>query len=164
MNKQELIRQRKMPLVADTSFVPSDIIEFRNLFDDEIAYIGYPNNNGSNSYFMFDNQIGIYSNSNEKDGAWKFIEMILSYDYQKQFVDIYNGDALIPLRKDCYNELLDNMMASEEMNINMSIEERDDFVKMVNSTQKSSSYDIVMMNIILEEAQVYFNEKNLSMK
>lgn len=158
-NKQELIQQNKMPLVPETGFVPSDIIEYRNLFGDEIAYIGYPNNNGSNSYFMFENQIGIYSNSNEKDGAWQFIEMILSYDYQKRFVDIYNDDALIPLRKDCYNELLDNMVSSEEMNIKMSIEERDDFAKMVNSTQKSSSYDIVMMQIILEEAQVYFNEK-----
>lgn len=155
-NKQELIQQNKTSLVPETSFTPSDIIEYRNLFGDEIAYIGYPNNNGSNNYFVFENQIGIYSNSNKKDGAWQFIEMILSYDYQKRFVDIYNDDTLIPLRKDCYNELLDNMISSEEIKI--SIEERDNFSKMVNSTQKSSSYDIVIMQIILEEAQVYFYE------
>lgn len=158
-NKQELIQQNKMMLVPEDGFVPSDIIEYRNLFGEKIAYIGYPNNNGSDSYFMFENQIGIYSNSNEKDGAWQFIEMILSYDYQKRFVDLYNDDALIPLRKDCYNELLDNMVSSEEMEIKMSVEERDDFANMVNSAQKSISYDIVMMQIILEEAQVYFNEK-----
>lgn len=156
-SKQELIRQNKMSLVPESGFVPTDIIEYRNLFGDEISYIGYPNNNGSDSYFTFENQIGIYSNSNEKDGAWQFIEMILSYDYQKRFTDIYNDDALIPLRKDCYIELLDNMVSSEE--IKMSVEERDDFSQMVNSTQRSSSYDIVIMQIILEEAQVYFSEK-----
>ena len=48
------------------------------------------------------------------------------------------------------------MISSEEIKI--SIEERDNFSKMVNSTQKSSSYDIVIMQIILEEAQVYFYE------
>lgn len=156
-NKHELIQKNKMPLVAEAGFVPSDIIDYRNLFGDEIKYIGYPNNNGSNSYFMFENQIGIYSNSKEKDGAWQFIEMILSYDYQKRFVDIYNDDPLIPMRKDCYNELLDNLVSSEE--IKLSIEESDDFMKMVNSTQKSSSYDMVMLQIIFEEAQDYFNER-----
>lgn len=155
--KQELIQQNKMALVPVAGFVPEDIIEYRNLFGDKIAYIGYPKENGSSSYFMFENQIGIYSNSNEKDGAWQFIEMILSYDYQKQFIDIYNDDPLIPLRKDCYNELLDTMVSSEEFKI--SNEEKDDFSKMINSIQKSTSYDIVMMQIILEEAQVYFNEK-----
>ena len=157
INKKELIQKNRKSLVSENGFVPSDIIEYRNLFGGEIAYIGYPNNNGLDSYFMFENQIGIYSNSDEKDGAWQFIEMILSYDYQKQFVDIYNDDALIPLRKDCYNELLNNMISAEEYNI--SIEEKDDFDKMVNSIKKSSSYDTVMMQIILEEAQTYFNGK-----
>ena len=157
INKKELIQKNRKSLVSENGFVPSDIIEYRNLFGGEIAYIGYPNNNGFDSYFMFENQIGIYSNSDEKDGAWQFIEMILSYDYQKQFVDIYNDDALIPLRKDCYNELLNNMISAEEYNI--SIEEKDDFDKMVNSIKKSSSYDTVMMQIILEEAQTYFNGK-----
>lgn len=157
LDKQELIHQNKMSLVSETNFIPSDIINYRNLFGDEITYIGYPNNNGSNSYFVFENQIGIYSNSNKKDGAWKFIEMILSYDYQKRFIDIYSDDSLIPSRKDCYNELLDNMISSEEIKI--SIEEKDNFSKMVNSTQKCSSYDITVMKIILEESQVYFNGK-----
>ncbi len=156
-SKQELIRQNKMLLVPEADFVPTDIIEYRELFGDEISYVGYPNNNGSNSYFTFENLIGIYSNSKEKEGAWQFIEMILSYDYQKGFTDIFNDDGLIPLRKDCYLELLDNMVSTKE--IKMSVEERDDFSQMINSTQKSSSYDIVIMQIILEEAQVYFNEQ-----
>ena len=49
------------------------------------------------------------------------------------------------------------MISAEEYNI--SIEEKDDFDKMVNSLKKSSSYDTVMMQIILEEAQTYFNGK-----
>ena len=156
-NKIELIQQNTMPLIPGISLIPGDVAEYRKILGEEIQYVGYPNKDGSNNYFVFENQIGIYSNSKQKEGAWKFIEMILSYDYQKHFVDIYSDDALIPLRKDCYNEVLDSMMKSKE--IQLSAEEKVDFDKLLDSTRKSSSYDIVMLQIINEEAQEFFNKK-----
>ena len=153
----ELIQQNTMPLIPGVSLIPRDVAEYRNILGEEIQYVGYPNKNGSNNYFVFENQIGIYSNSKEKEGAWKFIEMILSYDYQKHFVDIYSEDALIPLRKDCYNEVLDSMKKSEE--IQLTDEEKEDFDTLVDSTHKSSSCDIEMIQIIDEETKDYFDKK-----
>jgi ABC-type glycerol-3-phosphate transport system substrate-binding protein len=164
MTRNEMIEQGKVLLLDESDFVPQEISSYRKLFGEEIAYIGYPNKEGQGSYFAFNNQIGIYSESNVKDGAWEFLRMLLSEEYQEQYADLSKGLDRIPIRKDCFDLLMNELSSPQE-----DTEESDDdillpteeeaFRNLVANTNKAVSYDIEMMQIIEEEAQSYFEGK-----
>lgn len=166
MAKDEAIRQEKVLWLDDSDFVPQDISSYRKLFGEEIAYIGYPNKAGQGNYFTFNSQIGICSESKVKDGAWEFLRMLLSYEYQEQYADLSKGMYRVPIRKDCFDLLMTNLSNPQE-DIE-GLEEDDDiispteaksFCKLVENTHKAVSYDIEVMKIIEEEAQLYFSGK-----
>ena len=164
--RNELIEQGKVLLVNESDFVPQDILTYAKMFGGEISYIGYPNKEGHGSYFAFNSQIGIYSGSDVKEGAWEFLRTLLSSEQQEKYADIYSGLDRIPVRKDCFDQLMTNLSTSqgefEEAGEDYEVitqEQEQAFRDIVNNTNKAISYDIEMMNIIDEEAQAYFAGK-----
>ncbi|MDE5864903.1 MAG: hypothetical protein K2H34_11220 [Lachnospiraceae bacterium] len=161
MTKDEAIQQEKVLWIDETNFVPQEIASYRKLFGGELAYIGYPKKEGSESYFSFDHQIGICSESKVKDGAWEFFRMLLSYEYQEQCADLSKGMERIPIRQDCFDLLLERLSnpqedSFEEENDILSSSQEEAFRNLVTNTHTVVSYDIEMMKIIEEEAQRYF--------
>ena len=165
MTRNEMIQQGKVLWIDDSDLVPQEISSYGKLFGEEIAYIGYPNKEGQGSYFALNNQIGICSESNVKDGAWEFLRMLLSYEYQEQYADLNKGMNRIPVRQDCFNLLMTNLSnpqdtEREEDNDIISSTQEESFRNLVANTHKVVSYDIEMMKIIEEEAQLYFAGEN----
>lgn len=163
--RNESIQQGNILFIDDTDFVPQDILTYQDLLGGEVSYIGYPNKEGQGSYFTFNSRIGIYSGSKMKDGAWEFLRMLLSPEYQAKYADIYSGLEKIPVRKDCFDQLLTNLSTlpedteePEEGGV-ITAEQVQSFRDMVNRTHKAISYDIEIINIIDEEAQTYFAGK-----
>ena len=158
-----MIQQGKIIWIDESNFVPQEIMSYNKLFGEEIAYMGYPNKEGNGSYFSIDTQIGICSKSNVKDGAWEFIRMLLSYEYQEQYADLNKGMNRVPVRSDCFDLLMDCLSNpqgdiegfDEEKGV-ISAEQEKEFRNLINNTHEVSSYNIEVMKIIEEEAQSYF--------
>lgn len=163
MTRDEMIQQGKIIWIDESNFVPQEIISYNKLFGEEIAYMGYPNKGGNGSYFSIDTQIGICSKSDVKDGAWEFIRMLLSYEYQEQYADLSKGMNRVPVRSDCFDLLMDCLSNpqgdiegfDEEKDV-ISAEQEKEFRNLMNNTHEVSSYNIEVMKIIEEEAQSYF--------
>lgn len=163
MTRDEMIQQGKIIWIDESNFVPQEIMSYNKLFGEEIAYMGYPNKEGNGSYFSIDTQIGICSKSNVKDGAWEFIRMLLSYEYQEQYADLNKGMNRVPVRSDCFDLLMDCLSNpqgdiegfDEEKGV-ISAEQEKEFRNLINNTHEVSSYNIEVMKIIEEEAQSYF--------
>lgn len=163
MTRDEMIQQGKIIWIDESNFVPQEIMSYNKLFGEEIAYMGYPNKEGNGSYFSIDTQIGICSKSDVKDGAWEFIRMLLSYEYQEQYADLNKGMNRVPVRSDCFDLLMDRLSNpqgdiegfDEEKDV-ISAEQEKEFRNLINNTHEVSSYNIEVMKIIEEEAQSYF--------
>ena len=160
LTREEMIRQGKVLWMDESDFVPQEIAYYSKLFGGEISYIGYPNQEGNGSYFSINTRIGICSESEVKDGAWEFICMLLSYEYQEQYADLHKGMNRIPVRRDCFELLMTRLSNPQEdiegINPNISCIQEKDFRNLVENTHKVVSYDIEVMKIIEEEAQAYF--------
>ncbi|MCM1179647.1 MAG: extracellular solute-binding protein [Clostridium sp.] len=162
MTRNEAVLQEKVLWIDEADFAPQEIASYKKLFGGELAYIGYPGTEGGESYFSFEHQIGICSQSNAKDGAWEFLSMLLSGEYQEQYTDFSNGLNCIPIRQDCFDLLLtklSNPQEDMEESEVLSSSEAEAFRSLVANTHEAVSYDIEMMKIIEEEAQLYFEGK-----
>ncbi len=153
----------------------------REIFGEDVNYIGYPTDDRQGSYFLFDGQIGIYSKSDNKDEAWEFLRSFLTKDFFAKYADIYEEQSV---RQDCFDLMLEANMAKEpytnslgldivprEGSVNygsiqiplrpMTEEEAETYKRIIDSTNKSVVYDDAVMQIVLDEAKVYFaGDKN----
>lgn len=56
---------------------------YESLYNDDITFIGFPTNTGNGHCFTnITDQFAINANSAQKDGAWEFIKLLLSEEYQ----------------------------------------------------------------------------------
>ncbi|MCM1500127.1 MAG: extracellular solute-binding protein [Clostridium sp.] len=164
MRRDEMIEQGKLLWTDDDSFVPQKILEYQKLFGGEICYMGYPNREGQEYYFSFNNQIGITSASKVKDGAWEFIRMLLSEQYQQKNINVLQEETTgIPIRRDCFEQLMKELKKSEgnekptdATQQFLTEQQVKTFCSLVENTHKTIKYDIEMLKIIREEAQLYF--------
>lgn len=158
------------------SFTPEQVQIDKQIFGEDITYIGYPNRERQGSYFNFDSSMGICSKSQMKKEAWAFIRTFMTREYQgKELDSIYYA---MPTRQDCFDLKLKEKMATEAYTDEfgkeieplegtrnwgsveleekpLSQEEVDVYVNLINNTKKSNSLDEEMMSIVMEEAQAY---------
>lgn len=170
------LREGKV-LLNTTDTFSMDLVQVdKQMFGEDITYIGYPNREKLGSYFQFNNQIGIYPKSEVKDKAWEFIRTFMTKEYQGTMM--YST----PTRQDCFDLRVKAMTATKaytdefgqeieplegswmygsvEMKKEpLSQEEVDMYVHLINNTKKCSGSDGVMMDIVLEEAKAYFDGK-----
>lgn len=73
-------------------------------YNGKVKNVGYPTKDGSPCYLMNPQmQLGIYSQSENKDGAWAFIEYLLSEEMQ----DWYGAENnIFPVRKEAFETYL----------------------------------------------------------
>lgn len=73
-----------------------------NTEGNRIIVSGYPTNQGGVSYVFPKNAIAMNSKSKNKDAAWEFLKLIISYEYM---LDDCYSDNSIPYRRDCMDTL-----------------------------------------------------------
>lgn len=164
----------------------TEIYMNRNIFGEDVTYIGYPNKDREGSYFQFDHPLAIYSKSEEKDAAWEFIRIFMTKEYQGK-KDLYGYS--MPTRQDCFDLMLEANLATEWYINEMGQEifpgemwsvytlsnqgvsdgknpftqkDADELTALIANTKRRVSYEDALMNIIQEEAEIYFaGEKSL---
>lgn len=130
-------------------------------FHEPASIIGYPTENGSLSYVEVNSGFSIFSNSDNKDGAWDFIK-------QSCFSDSYyhgtEGRNLFPAIEKYMDEQLDHIQTLYEND-----EEQQGFAPMTDSEReqckafaKSAAKNVIkrdqnVIPIIYEEIGAYFN-------
>ncbi|MCM1157788.1 MAG: extracellular solute-binding protein [Bacteroidales bacterium] len=156
-----LMREGKI-LLAEEQVGYNQIQIYEELFGGEITFIGYPCEDRQGSYFAFYQQMGIYSRSEVKEGAWEFIRMFMTKKYQEDVLGI-------PTREDCLDNAIQryNRNAVEtpgffdyesvviEMEP-MSEKRQNKLKELISHTHKSYSGNTDLMGIIQEEAEAYF--------
>lgn len=154
----------------------------RNIYGDDITYIGYPNTSGEGSYFDFVGKYGIFANSENKDEAWRFVRRYFTEEYQSK-----NMSEIMPCRKDCFEEKIKEFTAEENyvnkygeeitslnnvdsweaygLTINIrpcNDKEIDEYKAVLNNTKRYYDVNSTVVGIIQEESEAYFSgEKSL---
>lgn len=156
---------------------------YKTLFGkDNYKIIGYPTSEGTGIICDLAGELnfGITEKCKNKEAAWEFVKTILSYEYQKQ--NNYYG---LPIRKDVLEKKLEQAMATKEYidedgnkvepqeysywtedgEIKLGVlnqEEVDEIKHIISQVDRCSSYSQTIgeiVNIITEEANVYFDGK-----
>ena len=171
------VKEGKQLLVEAVSLSMDTINMYSSMFGEDITFIGYPGKEGAESSFRFQNQIGISSKSKVKDVSWEFVRTFMTKEYQGK-----NNKMSAPTRKDCFEMLLKAMTTTSsytdelgqlvmpvegywELN-GVGIEARpltnDEalmYKELVNNTKRCADSDSTVRDIIVEEANMYFNDK-----
>lgn len=95
-----LLQQGK--ILLDTGYIYDfNEIQFINaMFDNEAAFIGYPNNAGdSGTYFEMTGAMAIVEASSNKEGAWNFIEAYLTKEPGQYDEALYSNKKLYAERR-----------------------------------------------------------------
>lgn len=139
-------------------------LQIKNAFEDFASISGWPNKEGEAKYqFNFGSLFGIVSDSQHKDGAWDFMEYLLSDSYQKSLVD-----TGLPVVKNYFEEALTKGMDQGALYMNSYTGEADkDLVpaledqEAVRRIADSIYYDQLrtgaVNDILLEETAPVFN-------
>ena len=126
----------------------------REMFRDEINYIGYPCDDRDGTYMKFNTMLGMNAKSKKKEGAWSFMRMFMTKDFQQN-----NIFCDWPSRTDCYEEKIAESIADTPE----YKQDVDELKKIISRTHKRDrSEDTLMNDIIWDEAEKYFQgKKNL---
>ncbi len=176
LNYSSLVKDGKVLFVnGDISLGMIQV--YKKMYDDDITLIGYPSEDKEGSYFNFNNMTGIYSKSKNKEGAWEFVRTLISKEYQMNEWKMND----IPTRKDCFEIKIKKETAKEKYNdeygdeiipadfcwsyenfevqiVPASNEDVRMYRKLIDNTKKVGECNDFILEIILEEAEAYFNE------
>lgn len=150
---------------------------YKGLFDEDIAFVGYPNNEREGNLIQPSGGcVGISSKSKNKDGAWEFLQTMIGKEHQENMKDSWGFPIMISalekkfeedMTPDYYEdengEQVENMKTSwgyDDFNIDIyaaTQEEIDAVWALLKSADKiSGSVDEQLTNIITEETEAFF--------
>lgn len=162
-------------LLMSTSFSSvQDYQMYRAMFGEPVTMIGYPTISGSGNALSGQNCFAINANSKNKDAAWQFIKSFLTPEHYENS-DVWGFPTLIS----AYNKVNEEYMTPEyyedengeqveqskggwgwdDFDIDLYAakqEEVDAITDLINSCDRSYSYDTQLMEIINEEAAPFF--------
>lgn len=164
---------------------PDSFQYYKELLGGEVSCVGYPNGVGEvGSYFRLDGiRLAITAASGHKDEAWSFLRRYLLPKFDKS-VTLKAGDriegfpinradfettmarAMTPVMETRNGELqeVDRYISTftfGDIDASISIDtlsptEYDQIMAIYNATERTSDYDVNLMNIITERAGAYF--------
>jgi ABC-type glycerol-3-phosphate transport system substrate-binding protein len=112
---------------------------------------GYPTLDGSSCCVLYPTeQYAVYSGSENPDGAWAYLESVLSKEQQLRYAYLDNG---IPVRKDVMEIYLAQPVASGEY---LSEENRVLFEKMLDELVLPQYTNSALLSILWEELDAFF--------
>lgn len=152
--------------IRDTNYM------INGYFGGDVAFIGFPTENGSGSYVSATESYAISSKSRNKEGAWEFLRYYLTDEYQseiswgmpvqrKQFDEMAGKGTERPyyLNEDGTKEEYDDYfyMNGEEIKLDpLSQEQVERIVGFILSVDKCYYYNESIMNIINEEMDAFY--------
>ena len=160
---------QKKYLVEEVSFMSMvDYLAVRNAVKDFGTVTGYPNSRGEAMYQLyFQNLYGMNNASPNKEGAWDFLEYLISEENQKR-VSFY-----FPITEEGFNASLQKGQGENEASLNMftmewerglTPDEQDieDMWEIVRHVYYPDHQQSVIRAIILEETNMVFDGSKTS--
>lgn len=147
---------------------------YKAMFGGDVTFIGFPNESRDGSAFMLDNGLAMSAKCADKNAAWQFIRTLLTYDYQEANVWGF------PTNQKAFDEKLKTAMTPDyitdpdtgeqveqskgnwgwgDLTIDiyaLTQAEADQFMQLINSTDRIYGYDQDIMDIVTDETQAYF--------
>ena len=78
----------------------------QSMYGKEAAFIGFPNGDGDSKPVITPNiSVAISSKSKEKEGAFEFVKMLISEDFQTQVDNGTSGNAGLPILKSAFEAM-----------------------------------------------------------
>ena len=142
---------------------------FSNIGDaKELGMYGYPSYDGRGASIASASSAAISAKSNEKEGCWEFVKTLMSEDVQSEGdCNVININAEKKIVDRAYEDyastfnLLLKQGLPENQIISLGISKpnedaKETYLKIVESTNVSSTTDPAVMNVLNEELQGYF--------
>ena len=132
------IRNNKI-IFADLYSMSMEEVElYSEMFQEDISFIGYPNDQGTGLAATIGTDIGIYAKSANADGAWEFVKTFLTEEYISGGKGnmYYSG---FPLRKDALENEIKKNSATEAYT--------DKFGNEITPLESSWGYDDIEVEI-----------------
>lgn len=164
----------------------SSVQEFQmltGLYGEKVAFVGYPNSERKSNLIQPTNgSAAISSKSKHKDGAWEFVKVFISEEYQNNLVDNHHNWGF-PILKDALDKLFEQDMTPEyyedaegnqierpkttwgwddfDMEIYAATPAEIDAVRAVieSADRLSGSINEELTNIITEETEPFFKDQ-----
>ncbi len=176
--------QKEKVLLTDLSFVDvTDYQQYTYIFGDDVTNIGYPTADGSEGIFIEGiDSFAITSGSNQKEGAWAFLESVFSKqaDYQYRYgfpsttkdleamfeecmTPYYETDEFGNKVKDENGEYIEipkmiSQYDNYEIEVYAATQQEIDTIKfLIDKAKPACNHDEKIFMMIMEEAQAYFS-------
>ena len=168
----ESIHDKSILLCAGPITSVVDLTLHREIFGEDVKYVGYPSTDGVGHAVSMLNNLAINSQSDNKDAAWKFIKyLVMECNDQPGFpvyVKAFEDRLQESLETEYFNEY-----GYEEKAIKACYSDNDNFLsvyaaepcdvdmirKLINETNKKNEYNMHIQGIIEEEAQAFFEDQ-----
>ena len=147
-------------------YVPDLAQQIYGCIGEDIAYVGYPSESREGSCIRIGGiSFALSAESDNLEGAWEFVRMFLTEDFQRDELYGVNGSSL-PIRRDVFDERAQIAVTQEGYCfINgeffpippMTQEQIDRAVDFIESLHNMAFEDEVIINIIYEEAESFFH-------
>lgn len=145
---------RKDYLLVQAQVSSADYLADNESLYGRCVYIGYPNGGDGIHYYTLTNNfencmaMAIPTSSQNKEGAWNFIKIMLSRSCQLQIADTpYSG---MPVRYDILRETTEHSSASEK--------DIDRFYDLLNRTKYAErNVDVTLLDLIIDNGQDYLS-------
>lgn len=141
-------------------------------FGEAATCIGFPvsDESGGNGSTI-ENLYGFLmcSSSENKEGVWNFLKMLLMGDYYDILMEEEPGNMAFPIRKDIFEQAFDEWMEigevsdfnGQEHEISLTQEDKDYIVNLIECTDRLSNHNYEIYKIIEEETQAFYqNQKS----
>lgn len=144
---------------------------YEALYGDEISFVGYPSStNGGHCFINLIDQFAMNSESQNKDGAWQFLRILLTEEYQTEYDNAQfptNVKALenkiLEAQTDVETapvspQLYDNEILNEDNFIFTSATDQqiDNVMLLINDTATIGNSQFELIELVVDEAEDYF--------
>lgn len=175
----EYIQQNRV-LLTPVTIGAEDLQVYDTMYKEPVTYKGYPSDERGGTSFVFPVQIAMSAKSQNKDGAWQFLRMLMTKQYQSKDLSVDSGDeVVVPTRQDVFELYQKERMITEAYTdeTNMTILPMDltvdydgqevqlkpmdehqmqQFVDLVNNTNRVTMHEFELQQIVEDEAEMYF--------
>lgn len=163
-----------------TYYVMNSFMElqyYEALYGDRIAFVGYPSEtNSGNCFVNIMDQYGMSRNSENKEGAWQFLRVLYSEEYQYEKC-VSGGNICFPTNQTAMERLIEQSespltgLDSDGQEVEITTrgnqagfeyhaatqEQVDQILTVIENTDMISYMTSDILNIVVEEAGYYFD-------
>lgn len=175
VDENQLIQSGRQLLRISNLYNFSDFQMYNAILGGNLVFKGFPCDSKNGNALIVDSGIAMSSKCRDKEGAWQFMRILLTEEYQtegwfwgfptnKAVFDEMVEEAMTPTT---YVDEYGNTVEEPKMEwyvenspitvYSMSDEEYGKFMDLLERTDRLMTYDNNIMNIIREEASVFFS-------